>query len=63
LVRVGDFFPRVADDQILPILSEPQKVVWRKTLKVNSLYGFELDWYQVFEVGDEVWPAAAGDKK
>jgi hypothetical protein len=63
LLRGGDAVPQIADDKVLPILCDTQKSVWTDVRKVNALYGFELDYFQVFEIGDEVWPVSAGDKK
>jgi hypothetical protein len=62
-LRFGDVVPQLADEQVLPILNEAQKVVWQKTTKMHAWMGFELDYYQLLEIGDEVWPVAAGDEK
>jgi hypothetical protein len=58
LMSRGDYVPVLSDDKILPILTEQQKVVWRTIRKGNIFRGFELDWFQDVDIGDEVWPAA-----
>jgi hypothetical protein len=63
LVRGAGILVPLPDDEILPILSESQKAVWRVLQKANRWYGLELDWYETFDIGDEVWPVATGDKK
>jgi hypothetical protein len=50
------YFPqKMPDTEILLILTENQKTVWRGIPKVDVRFGFHLGIVQGIEVGDEVW--------
>jgi hypothetical protein len=49
------YFPPMPDTEILAILTEPQKTVWRGAQKVNILFGFDVGILPGMEVEDEVW--------
>jgi hypothetical protein len=52
----GDLnFPRMPDDEIVPILTDTQKTVWRAIPKMSVVNWPDVGWVQGFEIGDEVW--------
>lgn len=55
LMYVGQHFPPMPDTEILPILTESQKVVWRGIPKGNIRFGFNLGFVQGIEIEEEVW--------
>jgi hypothetical protein len=63
-MNAGEYFPRMPDAQILSILTETQKEVWRK-LQKNVNFGFDLGGVlQVNQLDEEDWGEPLGiDRK
>jgi len=56
LMYGGQYFPRMPEAKIDPLLTETQKAVWRDIPKGNVRFGLNLQvMLQGFEAGDEVW--------
>jgi hypothetical protein len=49
------FAQKMPDGEILPILTENQKTVWRGIPKEDVRFGFDIGFLQGIEIGDEVW--------
>jgi hypothetical protein len=57
----GEYFPRMPDAEILPILTETQKAVWRKVQK-NVGFGFDVGGGGL-QMDEEVWDEPQPQKK
>ncbi len=56
LMYGGQYFPRMPEAKIAPLLTETQKAVWRDIPKGNVRFGLNLQvMLQGFEIEDEVW--------
>lgn len=50
-----EYFPSMPDAEILPLLSEAQKVLWKGLKKDNSLSGSVIGLMKRFDIVEEVW--------
>jgi hypothetical protein len=51
----GQYFPKMPDSEILPILTENQKTVWQGIPKGTVNFGFNPNMLEAIDIGDEVW--------
>jgi hypothetical protein len=62
LQYAAHYLPQLPEAEILPILSEKQKDVWRAIPKANVHFGFNLGFVQGIEIQEERWAEDVGDK-
>ncbi len=55
LMYAGEHFPNMPDADILPHLTEAQRVVWHGVPKGNIRFGFSINIAQGAELDDETW--------
>ncbi len=58
----GRWFPPMPDVKILPILTEPQRVVWKGIPKNNVQFGIGGDFGDNENLDEEIWPEDAPKK-
>jgi hypothetical protein len=64
IVKLGDqYLPTMPDEEIVPILTENQKNVWRGVPKGSVSFGFTLNKIQMLELVEEIWEEPTGKQE
>ena len=64
ILNYGDnYFPVMPDAEILPILTDTQKTVWRSVPKGTMYVGFHVGMLQTVGIADEVWDEDRPEEK